>query len=74
MNIEEDVNDCKGNRFEKNGCSYNHLLAHPTDCTKFLQCSNEYEYIKPCPDSLVFNVGKQECDYLHNVERCWDVG
>ena len=55
------------------GCNYEILYRHPADCTKYLQCSNGYEYVMTCPPNLVFNSIEQRCDFLENVSECQDV-
>ncbi|XP_046753306.1 uncharacterized protein LOC124403977 isoform X4 [Diprion similis] len=46
------------------------LLRHPTDCKKFLQCSNGNTNIMDCGPGTVFNPLMSVCDFADNVEGC----
>ncbi|XP_026296178.1 uncharacterized protein LOC724971 isoform X4 [Apis mellifera] len=48
------------------------LIAHPLDCTKFLQCANGGTYIMDCGPGTVFNPAVMVCDWPHNVKGCED--
>ncbi|XP_064651705.1 aggrecan core protein-like [Lineus longissimus] len=37
--------------------------ADPQDCTIFHTCSNEIDYIMPCPIGLYFDKDTKQCDY-----------
>jgi hypothetical protein len=36
-------------------------LAHPNSASKYLECDSGFEFIKACPDGLVFNADDQLC-------------
>nr|XP_036216974.1 mucin-2-like [Bactrocera oleae] len=39
-------------------------LAHPTDCSKFVQCINtSFGRVQKCPSGLAFNAQEEVCDY-----------
>ena len=40
---------------------------HPSECSKFVKCSNSMEYVMSCPSELVFNTKIDACDYKANV-------
>ncbi|XP_046476241.1 uncharacterized protein [Neodiprion pinetum] len=46
------------------------LFRHPTDCKKFLQCSNANTHIMDCGPGTVFNPLTSVCDFPYNVEGC----
>ncbi|XP_046418922.1 uncharacterized protein LOC124179001 isoform X6 [Neodiprion fabricii] len=46
------------------------LFRHPTDCKKFLQCSNANTHIMDCGPGTVFNPLTRVCDFPYNVEGC----
>ncbi|XP_033297335.1 uncharacterized protein LOC117204237 isoform X3 [Bombus bifarius] len=48
------------------------LIAHASDCTKFLQCVNGATYIMDCGLGTVFNPSASVCDWPHNVRGCED--
>ncbi|XP_012249478.1 uncharacterized protein LOC100742970 isoform X2 [Bombus impatiens] len=48
------------------------LIAHASDCTKFLQCVNGATYIMDCGPGTVFNPSASVCDWPHNVRGCED--
>ncbi|XP_076238933.1 uncharacterized protein LOC143182076 [Calliopsis andreniformis] len=48
------------------------LMAHPSDCTKFLQCANGGTYIMDCGPGTVFNPAISVCDWPRNVRGCED--
>ena len=52
-------------------CDYDELRPHPSDCSRFLQCSyGGIEYDMPCPMGHVqmhFSYENQMCDYPANV-------
>lgn len=37
--------------------------SHPSDQTKFIKCAHGIEYIFNCPNGLVFNFLKRQCDW-----------
>ena len=39
------------------------LYRHPTDKTKFIQCSHGNAYVLVCPNSLVFNEANLRCEW-----------
>jgi len=39
------------------------FLAHPTDCTKYFQCSNGEAFERKCPDPLYWNPEIKVCDW-----------
>ncbi|EDX10164.1 GD12757 [Drosophila simulans] len=39
------------------------FLAHPTDCTMYLQCSNGVALERKCPDPLYWNPEIKSCDW-----------
>ncbi|XP_023316402.1 uncharacterized protein LOC106653221 isoform X1 [Trichogramma pretiosum] len=46
------------------------LMAHPTECTKFLQCVNSNTYVVDCAPGTAFNPLLGVCDYPKNVKGC----
>lgn len=46
------------------------LVAHPSDCTKFLQCANGGTHIMDCGPGTVFNPAVMVCDWPRNVKGC----
>ncbi|XP_043522584.1 uncharacterized protein LOC122535258 isoform X3 [Frieseomelitta varia] len=48
------------------------LIAHPSNCTKFLQCANGGTYIMDCAPGTVFNPSISVCDWPNNVRGCED--
>ncbi|XP_043802485.1 uncharacterized protein LOC122720083 isoform X3 [Apis laboriosa] len=48
------------------------LIAHPSDCTKFLQCANGGTHIMDCGPGTVFNPAVMVCDWPRNVKGCED--
>ncbi|CAL7933954.1 unnamed protein product [Xylocopa violacea] len=48
------------------------LVAHPSDCTKFLQCVNGGTFIMDCGPGTVFNPAISVCDWPNNVRGCED--
>ncbi|XP_012286653.1 uncharacterized protein LOC105703113 isoform X2 [Orussus abietinus] len=48
------------------------LLAHPADCTKFLQCANGGTFVMDCGPGTVFNPAISVCDWPNNVQGCED--
>ncbi|CAB0039888.1 unnamed protein product [Trichogramma brassicae] len=46
------------------------LMAHPTECTKFLQCVNSNTYVVNCAPGTAFNSLLGVCDYPKNVKGC----
>ena len=55
------------------GCQFRKLVRKPDDCSKFLQCSNGFEYEMPCPPGLLFNENPQNCDWEANVADCRNI-
>ncbi|XP_076629427.1 uncharacterized protein LOC143345828 isoform X2 [Colletes latitarsis] len=49
------------------------MLAHPSDCLKYLQCNNGETFIRNCPPGTVFNPAINGCDMPFNVIGCEDV-
>ncbi|KAH8270115.1 hypothetical protein KR018_004101 [Drosophila ironensis] len=41
----------------------NSLVAHQTDCSKFMLCSNMMFLVMDCPTGLHFSVASSRCDY-----------
>lgn len=39
------------------------LLAHPTDCDKFLICNHGTTVVSKCPPGLLWNDSQKQCDY-----------
>ena len=66
-------NEIKAQNGQWTDCKYTRLHRHPADCTKYLQCSNGYEYIMSCPPDLYFHEAMQYCDYPYNVAECNDI-
>nr|XP_050866618.1 uncharacterized protein LOC127071398 isoform X3 [Vespula vulgaris] len=48
------------------------LIAHPTNCAKFLQCANGITFEKDCGPGTVFNPTISVCDWPYNVKGCED--
>ncbi|XP_035729652.1 uncharacterized protein LOC118444946 isoform X3 [Vespa mandarinia] len=48
------------------------LIAHPTNCTKFLQCANGNTFEMDCGPGTVFNPAINVCDWPYNVRGCED--
>ncbi|XP_076389775.1 uncharacterized protein LOC100879380 isoform X4 [Megachile rotundata] len=48
------------------------MLAHPADCTKFLQCAHGGTFIRDCAPGTVFNPAISVCDWPYNVKGCED--
>ncbi|XP_063985117.1 uncharacterized protein LOC135166617 isoform X2 [Diachasmimorpha longicaudata] len=48
------------------------LLAYPSDCRKFLLCSNGITHVMICGPGTVFSPTKSTCDYPANVPGCED--
>ncbi|XP_015590101.1 uncharacterized protein LOC107265302 isoform X3 [Cephus cinctus] len=48
------------------------LLAHGSDCTKYLQCVNGDTYTMNCGPGTVFNPTINVCDWPYNVRGCED--
>ncbi|XP_076673299.1 uncharacterized protein LOC143371719 isoform X2 [Andrena cerasifolii] len=48
------------------------LLAHPSDCAKYLQCANGGTFIRDCGPGTVFNPAVSVCDWPYNVRGCED--
>ncbi|CAK9820681.1 Prss12 [Anthophora plagiata] len=48
------------------------LIAHPSDCTKFLQCANGGTFIMDCAPGTVFNPAVSVCDWPNKVRGCED--
>ncbi|XP_076766671.1 uncharacterized protein LOC143433270 [Xylocopa sonorina] len=48
------------------------LVAHPSDCTKFLQCANGGTFVMDCGPGTVFNPAISVCDWPNNVRGCED--
>ncbi|XP_015110606.1 uncharacterized protein LOC107036887 isoform X2 [Diachasma alloeum] len=48
------------------------LLAHPSDCRKFLLCSNGITHIMICGPGTVFSPTMSTCDFPANVAGCED--
>ncbi|XP_076629433.1 uncharacterized protein LOC143345828 isoform X7 [Colletes latitarsis] len=46
------------------------MLAHPSDCLKYLQCNNGETFIRNCPPGTVFNPAINGCDMPFNVIGC----
>lgn len=44
------------------------LYAHPTVCSKYINCANGIEYIQDCGPGTVFNPVLKICDWPHNVD------
>lgn len=44
-------------------------IAHPTDCTKYLQCSGGVPVEMTCPADQHWNDDKKWCDYI-DVANC----
>lgn len=44
------------------------LLAHPTDCNKFIHCSSGSAFVKDCGPGTVFNIAINTCDWPKNVD------
>ena len=49
-------------------CSSQQLLAVPTDCSSFYQCSQGEKIKISCPEGLQFNAEKSYCDWPENVK------
>lgn len=47
------------------------MYPHPTDCARFVHCSNLAAYIKDCGPGTVFNSIELTCDWPRNVD-CTD--
>ncbi|XP_042889207.1 endochitinase-like [Penaeus japonicus] len=45
----------------------NGLFAHPTDCHRYVKCSNGHAYAENCPANLHFNEASGSCDYAKNA-------
>jgi len=43
------------------------IYSHPTNCEKFIQCSNGYTYVQECPSGTLFNSSHLYCDWPENV-------
>ncbi|KAK2727654.1 uncharacterized protein LOC136028558 isoform X2 [Artemia franciscana] len=43
------------------------LYPHPSDCTKFYQCSDNKAFLQSCPENLVYNEFEEYCDWPYNV-------
>jgi len=41
---------------------------HPSECSKYVTCSNAMEYVMKCPENLVFNPTIDKCDYKENTK------
>ena len=39
------------------------LMAHPTDCNKYINCANGKGFLSSCPGDTVFNVRTGQCLY-----------
>jgi len=53
-------------------CSYekqNLLVAHRSDCGKFMMCSNMVFLVMDCPTGLHFNTASSRCDYP-KIAKC----
>ncbi|XP_047361055.1 uncharacterized protein LOC124953555 isoform X3 [Vespa velutina] len=48
------------------------LIAHPTNCAKFLQCANGNTFEMDCGPGTVFNPAISVCDWPYNVRGCED--
>jgi len=44
-----------------------HYYADPTSCQKFVICSGKYAISMSCPENLLFNVQKSQCDHPTKV-------
>lgn len=44
------------------------LYAHPTDCSKFLNCNNGATFVQDCGPGTMFNARLKVCDWPHNVD------
>ncbi|NEU36016.1 chitin binding domain-containing protein, partial [bacterium LRH843] len=44
------------------------LMAHPTDCDKFLNCDNGRTFIQQCGPGTLFSPDLRVCDYPQNVD------
>ncbi|KAK2582941.1 hypothetical protein KPH14_009002 [Odynerus spinipes] len=66
--------DAKRVNFEKPRCPphVTGLTAHPTSCTKFLQCANGGTIEMNCGPGTVFNPAISVCDWPYNVRGCED--
>ncbi|XP_066599757.1 uncharacterized protein teq isoform X5 [Prorops nasuta] len=49
------------------------MMPHPTDCAKFLQCSNGGTIVMNCGPGTVFNPAISVCDWPRNVRGCEEV-
>ncbi|XP_011499966.1 PREDICTED: uncharacterized protein LOC105363863 [Ceratosolen solmsi marchali] len=45
-------------------------IAHPSECTKYLQCVSGNTFIMECGPGTVFNPSINICDYPRNVKGC----
>lgn len=48
--------------------NYSGLLAHPSDCTKFLNCVSGQTYVQTCGPGTVFNPKISTCDHPYNTD------
>lgn len=55
-----DVNYCE---YNKNG-----LIAHPNDCTKYINCLNGKGEIQSCAPGTAWSVQMEVCDHIENVQ------
>uniref|UniRef100_A0A182NGU3 Scavenger receptor class A n=1 Tax=Anopheles dirus TaxID=7168 RepID=A0A182NGU3_9DIPT len=44
------------------------MRPHPTDCRKFVQCSDGSQYVKDCPPGTAFDQRLLMCDHLYKVD------
>ncbi|XP_037509658.2 uncharacterized protein LOC119386423 [Rhipicephalus sanguineus] len=49
------------------------LFRHPTDCNRFVHCSNSVPFIKKCPANLHFNERIMVCDWPYRAGCLMDV-
>ncbi|CAG8547575.1 404_t:CDS:2, partial [Scutellospora calospora] len=52
----------------------NGLYANPDDCSSYIQCSNGYPYVMPCPDGLQWSTEKLRCEWPENSDCGADNG
>ena len=53
-----DIRTCPQNATER------HLLPHPDDCRKFIQCDNGFPIPKNCSADLAFDPNHHTCNYI----------
>ncbi|XP_076106738.1 A disintegrin and metalloproteinase with thrombospondin motifs adt-1-like isoform X1 [Mytilus galloprovincialis] len=45
-------------------------IVHPSDCTKFIQCSNGQNFEMQCPQTTGWNPLLNACDHKRNIPGC----